>query len=136
MRTAYSTRQRVAIENTEPAVTVQYFKEECDIHNILAKYSDQGVLFQHRGTPQYGDFTDIQTYQDALNAVLEANEGFLELPSDIRKYFNNDPKEFVEFCSNEKNLDEMRRLGLAPEAREIQPDLVKNEGTKPPETTE
>ena len=37
----------------------------------------------------------------------------MTMPADVRARFNNDPALFVDFCSDEANLDEMRKLGLA-----------------------
>lgn len=133
MRTAYTVRNRQAIEFKQPSIAVQYFKEQCDINNILAKYKSSGVLFATKTPPTYGDFTEVQTYQDAQNLLIQAQESFNDLPSDVRRYFNNDPREFIEFASDQKNLDEMRRLGLAPDAQEIPPEILKNEGTEPAE---
>ncbi len=133
MQSAYSPKTRNGLINTQPSVAVQYFKEQCDITNILSKYAQSGVLFATKQAPQYGDFTDIKSYQEAQNALLQAQASFSALPSDIRRYFDNDPQKFVEFCMDSKNLDEMRRLGLAPEAQEIPKEILNNEGTQPSE---
>ena len=124
-------RRRRVIQNfTENGKTVQYFKDDCDVNNIMKKYEATGVLWTTKDKPRYGDFTDVPDYQDALHKVREAENSFDALPSQVRKYFNNDPSEFVEFCSKQENLDEMRRLGLAPEAREIPKEIMENEGTE------
>jgi hypothetical protein len=57
----------------------------------------------------------------------------MQLPSDIRAKFDNDPGEFFEFCTDPKNADEMVQLGLreAPPSPELPSAVpVKEEATK------
>ena len=62
--------------------------------------------------PKFGDFLGVSDYQTALNQVLEDEEAFDALPAKVRARFDNQPVEFLEFCSDEKNHDEMVELGL------------------------
>ena len=62
--------------------------------------------------PQYGDFTSVIDYHTAMNAVIAANESFMQLPADVRMRFNNDAGAFVDFCSDESNRAEAEKLGL------------------------
>ena len=50
-----------------------------------------------------------------LNTLLEADQAFNPLPAAIRKKFGNDPKQFLEFVHDEKNLPEMAEMGLTEE---------------------
>jgi len=94
--------------------THQSFKDECDINNILNRYARTGVLPQMiKSNPRYGDFATVQSYQDACNVVLLAQEQFNALDANVRDRFNNDPSKFLAFCSDEKNKAEMISLGLA-----------------------
>ena len=45
-----------AITFTEPSLTRQSFKEECDVNQIVKRYTETGMI-NHipRTTPQYGD---------------------------------------------------------------------------------
>lgn len=91
----------------------QSFKDECDINLILKKFQKSGAISHYASNSMsYGDATQIQL-QDALNVVANAETMFEELPSSIRKKFNNDPGQFLAFVQDEKNLEEMRELGLA-----------------------
>ena len=51
-----------------------------------------------------------------MNQIIAEQEAFNSLPSDIRKKFDNDPAEFLEFVSDEKNNDEMIQMGLKEES--------------------
>lgn len=92
----------------------QSFKNECDINLILGKYA-KGQVIDHLAKWQgsYG-FAPALTFQEAMNAVRRAEEMFGDLDSAIRKRFSNDPAEFLAFAQNPENIEEMRKLGLAP----------------------
>lgn len=102
------------MSNFGPSRTKQEFKEDADINNIIKKYKRTGLLPQAVQTQMIeGDFTDTaETYQEALNIVTGANSLFMGLPAELRAKFKNDPQNFLEFCENPKNLDELIELGL------------------------
>jgi len=100
------------ISFSKSSLTKQSFRDECDINNILRKFNVTGQLPIGSVQPQYGDFSGITDYQSALNAVMAAQDSFLELPAKIRAKFDNDPALFVEFASDEANRDEMKAMGL------------------------
>jgi len=97
---------------TRPSRTQQSFRDECDINNILKRFNVTGELPLGSVQPQYGDFSGITDYQSALNAVMAAQDSFLQLPAKVRAKFDNDPALFLEFASDEANKDEMKALGL------------------------
>lgn len=97
--------------------TKQSFKEECDINYLVDRYAVTGELPQLTLPPLAGDLPEGFTMQDALNQVVKAREAFQALPAAARARFQHDPVQFVEFCSDEANRDEMRKMGLwSPEA--------------------
>lgn len=97
----------------DPSLAVQDALEESDINTIVRRFGLTGQLPSDVRAPVYGDFTDIGTYHEAMNAVLAADEAFMRMPADVRARFGNDAGAFVDFCSDPKNLDELRKLGLA-----------------------
>lgn len=112
-RSAYSPRLRVSIsfpENSE--YTKQEFKEEADINILMSKYIATGILpNMNESAPQYLDVTGIE-FQESMQFVAGAKSLFMEMPSAIRNRFQNDPAQFLDFCSNDKNRDEMAEMGL------------------------
>lgn len=91
----------------------QQFKEESDINVILERF---GVMApQVNLPPQYGDFSGVYDFQSALNAVIEARHGFMQLPAKLRERFGNDPARLIAFLDDESNREEATRLGLIPE---------------------
>lgn len=113
-RHAYSEPCRDSdIECKDPSLAQQSFKDEVDINYLLEKFKVTGQLPQGVRLPTYGDFTGVSDYRSALDAINAARDAFMAMPADVRSRFQNDPQKFLEFCSDPKNLDEARRLGLA-----------------------
>lgn len=101
----------------DKSLTQQHQAEETDINFIVKRFIQTGELNQHTRPPMTGDFTEAPDMQTAMDLVVQARVAFMEQPAEIRSRFNNDPVAFVDFCSNEGNRDEMRKMGLwSPEA--------------------
>lgn len=110
-----------------PGQVQQHLAEETDINNIMRKYQKTGEL-RHvtKAAGSYGDFSDVPDYRTAMQQILEADALFMELPAKVRDRFGNDPAQFIEFATDDKNIEELRKLGLAPEAPKApEPQLVK-----------
>ncbi len=104
--------QRVSISFPEKGRTKQSHKDECNINNIMAKFQKTGMIdFVNNHQPQYGDVSDIN-YQSALDDVRHAQSLFDGLPSSVRKRFDNDPGQFLEFCNDPNSREEAVKLGL------------------------
>lgn len=93
--------------------TQQHQKDEADINVIVGRFIKTGHLPLVQRPPTFGDFSGVFDFQSAQNLIVRARESFMALSADVRKRFNNDAAAFVEFCTDDKNLDEMRKLGLA-----------------------
>lgn len=92
--------------------TKQEFKDECDINNIVNQFAKTGVITHvNRREPQYGH-VDGSDFADAMRVVTEAQAMFDDMPAEIRKRFNNDPAELLDFVQNPENIDAMREMGL------------------------
>lgn len=113
IQTIYSPKVRLSI--TFPDVspfTKQEFKDECDINILMAKYQATGEMPNlNESDPRYLDATGFD-YQAHMNFVAGANSLFNALPSAIRSRFRNDPVQFLDFTGDEKNRDEMVKMGL------------------------
>lgn len=104
---------------------------ECDINTIMARYQKTGEL-THVGSQAaiFGDFYDVTDYKAGQERLIQADALFMELPAKIRDRFNNDPAQFIEFATDEKNIDELRSMGLAEPASPTTgaPNTRKEEG--------
>jgi len=105
--------------------TQQQFKEECDVNNIVEMYGKTG-LWSHStkpptAMPMFGDFTSAPDFLEAQNRFVEANQLFAELPASLRKRFNNNPADYLEFVSKPENTEEAIRLGIATKKPDSSP---------------
>lgn len=130
IRRPYDKRTQVQYECTDPSRTHQSFKQECDINNVLNRYNKTGQLPQLiKENPQYGDFSQMEEFQESLNTVQKAHEQFELLPARTRERFMNDPARFLAFATNPANMREMVQLGLATEViTEPKPEPLKSKG--------
>jgi len=126
-KTAYGKKSRVTQDCGTISKTKQSFKDECDINNILKKYQKSSIL-EHVNTHQgdYSDLGDLPSYQESLNIIINAKNSFNTLPSSIRKQFENDPAQFLDFVSNPENKSAMAEMGL------LKPEKPENFSPAPP----
>jgi len=96
----------------DPSLAQQSFKEEVDINTIVNRFGVTGHLPSPARLPSYGDFEGVWDYQSAMNALRSADSAFMALPAALRKRFDNDPHQFVQFCSDDANRDEAVKLGI------------------------
>lgn len=98
----------------DPSRTIQSERDSADINTIVRQFGLTGKLPEGVRIPTYEDWSDaVNDYQTAVEALREAQNNFLALPASLRSRFHNDPQAFLEYCTNEANLPEMRSLGLA-----------------------
>lgn len=98
--------------------TQQHFKEECDINVIMKRwtrtgYPSEGDLM--RGTPSFGDFSNVADYLEASCRVREAIGAFESLPSKVRELAEGDPAKFLEMVHTEEGKAALLEVGLDPE---------------------
>lgn len=119
----------------EEAMTKQAFADEVNINNIISKYKQTGVLpnSARSALAQFGDFSEVPSYQDALNTVMLAQDVFAELPSAVRNRFSNDPGEMLAFLNNSNNREEAIKMGLIdPSTGRAPAPTEAQEPTSPP----
>lgn len=102
------------IEFVEPSRTKQSELADSDINNIMARYALTGVAPNMRDPAQalYGDFSEIEDYQTSLAKVASAEERFNSLPVELRKKFDYDPQNMIDFILDERNREECIKLGF------------------------
>lgn len=119
IRKAYEKHERKSIsfiddEGNHDGMTEQHHKSAVDINNIIRQHDRTGIITHvNRSVASYGDYTEVNEYQECLNRVIAADNAFSALPAHVREKFKNDPGEFFEFATNPENHDEMVELGLA-----------------------
>lgn len=85
-------RVRVGVECKDKSMARSDMAEECDINNIVKRYSKTGQLPVSVGDrmPRFGE-APVMSFHEGLNMVIAAREAFSELPAAVRKRFGNDP---------------------------------------------
>lgn len=111
----------------DPKVMVkQEFADECNIKNILENYTiSKKITHINPLEPQYG-FATGNDFRESLEIVQIARDNFMKLPSALRRDFDNDPANFLNFASDPANASEMASMGL------IDPIDVPGSKTAPP----
>ena len=113
IRKKYDKRVRVGFETEGESLTQQNFKKEADIKNIIRKHDRTGIISHvARGVAQYGDYSEVNEYREAMDLVNAATASFMTLPAKVRSMFDNDPGAFFEFATNPENDQKMIDLGL------------------------
>lgn len=107
-----------------PSMTQQQFAEEVDINTIVKRFGLTGQLPTTVKVPMTGDFIGVNDFQSAMNAVRRAEEGFMELPAELRAQFDNSPQKLMAFVADEKNRDKAVEMGLINKPPEKTRDVV------------
>lgn len=134
-KTAYGDRKRSGFETTGESLTQQSHAAAADVRNIIKQYDRTGLIANvNKGISQYGDYSEINEYQEALNMVIEANESFEQIPSHIREQFSNNAGLFFEFATDPKNSEKMIEMGLKdkPIVKENVKEVTTKSETAPP----
>lgn len=112
--------------------TQQNFRDECDINNLVKLYARTGVIPGQDIPAMHFDAGDISDYHSALNALIDADRTFLNLPSELRARFQNDPGQLLDFLNNSDNREEAVKIGLLPSSAAISPPSPPS--SPPPDT--
>lgn len=104
--------EETALFCLDETMAQQNFKDDADINVIMRRFGQGHDVPQGFLSPTYGDFDTISDYREALEAVRDAGELFMELPADLRARFNNDPGALIDFVSADENRAEAEKLGL------------------------
>lgn len=111
----FGDRSRTKQHVGEGSHVQQNLQDITDINRIMSKYQRTGVLTHiNQAVQQYGDFSEVPDYKTGLERLQAAQDIFMQLPSQLREKFNNDPGKFIDFATDPDNQEEMRTLGLAP----------------------
>ena len=134
-KTPYNGRVACSFETTGESMTQEHFREETEILNIIRRHDRNGVIDHiNKGQAIYGDFSEITDYRDMIHKLREADQAFAQVPSDIRKRFENDPAKFFNFVSDSANHDELAEMGLVNKPKEkVSSPTIEEEKSPSPE---
>ena len=116
------TRNRVAISfDPKEGRTQRSQASACDINLIVKRWLKTGEADHvNKADAIYGNFTNVDDYQAAREALARSQATFDALPSSLRSRFNNNAAELVEFfdqgvAEGAPNHAEAVELGLMPQ---------------------
>lgn len=117
--------------NNEASMTVQSEKDSCDFNLIFERYAKTGLMTNvRREPPNFGDFSNVSDYHDALLQIQAAEDSFMQLPATVRARFENDPAKVIEFLNDPQNRSEAVKMGLVASPQAVQVP----QGVSSPET--
>lgn len=87
-------------------------KDDCDINIIMKRYMRGIEPPVSKRLMEYGDFTGVNTFQEAAEIIQQGYNAFDHQPVRIRNRFNNDLNQLLEFLQDPENHEEARQLGL------------------------
>lgn len=93
--------------------TRQSDKDGADINMTIKKYNLQPdeMVPGWSGRGEYGDASEVPSYQAAMNAVAVARERFYQLPPDVRLFFGNDVARMMDAWDQGLHADVFERIG-------------------------
>lgn len=105
--------KRVYTVNDQPSKTDQQYKEDCDTNTILQKFMRTGqVTHLAKSQGSFQDVSEIKDLAESLQLVKDAESNFLKYPSKLRKKFNNNIHEMINWLNDPENTEEAIELGL------------------------
>ena len=129
----HARRKRVYTINNEPSMTDQSQADDCDVNlvmNRVLKTRDESILKRKQGFyAEVSEFRDLGTH---LMQVQEAQEAFMALPAELRRKFNNNPVEMIEFLDDPSKIEESITLGLRVKTEEAPPKTEEPPKTEQP----
>lgn len=115
-KTIFDTYQeKKGIEFSEPTMTIQSEKDNCDINVIMNRYATCGTPLPYRTDgvqPVYADVSELGDYMENYQRCKQAEEMFNALPSALRKELDNNPANLLPFIQNKENESRCIEYGL------------------------
>lgn len=129
-------RPRTQKQFPNKSLTQQCDRDRCDIQNILKSYKTTGVCVHRNTAPaRYDTSIDANDFHTSQNILAKAKSQFAELPSYLRRFFLNDPANYISFCENPENREEMQKLHIPTDHFPpivLDPDPKTNPPSPPP----
>lgn len=91
--------------------------EVTNINALVKRLLNNGTVELPYNAPVYGDFTQSQTLQEAMNRVFEAQDMFQTLPASVRNAARNSPVELLAMLATEEGTEILIEAGLDGEIR-------------------
>lgn len=127
---AYDKLPRHTIRFTKPSLTRQDQAEAADINVIYAKTQRGEIVQASIRRPEFGDFSNVVTYDEALTQILDAEQAFFDLPAAVRREYNDDPKEYYDSIMSELEEEAQKEFDKKKQAAEEEKRKLELEAAK------
>lgn len=112
--------------------TERHHRNECNINVIMRRAQKTGLVpMRDVTTAMQGDFTEAEDFMQTQNKIARVKSEFERLPSNIRKYFRNDPAQLLAFVSKPENREKAVELGLIKRSVQTEPVAPVEPAEKP-----
>lgn len=101
-----------ALVTTGESMTRQSDAKGTDIAMLVRRFTETGAMPMTPVPPRFADFTDAPDFSTLMHRIVKARESFEALPWKLRERFVT-MENFVKFCDNPENAEEMVKLNLA-----------------------
>lgn len=124
-------------EIMEQSMTKQEFADDADINKIVANIMKTGVsdwLDNHNDWVKNAGDVEVPNidYKGMMDILADAEDRFMDLPSQVRAGFDNDPAVFMDWVQGEGGDVELQEL-IAKAAPKIVKKGSAHEGSRPKE---
>lgn len=108
---------------------INSFEEECNLQNIIARYTNGDLTALNKFSGTYGDFTEFpKTYAEVLQLQIDSRNLFNSLPIEIKEKFDNDENKFFVQSGSKEWFEILKPLmDIKEEVNEIVKEEVKSE---------
>lgn len=122
----------------EERKTKSEFAQECDVNLLIARWKKTGIAPQALDASKavFGDFSQVPTRTEMHDLVSDAYDAFGQLPAEIRREFNNDPRVFVASSETPSGMALLVKHGLATVAAPTPSPASPEAGQAAPSPTE
>ena len=94
-------------------MTEQHHADVVKTQNIMKQFQTTGMATHLNNRPPiYEDLSEAPDFYEAQKIIANAKSMFEEVPAQIRREFNHDPGQYLEFIQNPENKDQMEEMGL------------------------
>jgi len=118
-------RKRVQFITTGTSKVDQSQRDTTDINKIVARAKRTGHFPQTGRQPFYADVSHVGSLLDSYEVVQRAEVAFSQLPAQVRRDMDNDPRNLESWLSDPKNLDQAVQHGLLTRPPEASPEPAK-----------
>lgn len=95
---------------------IESYRESCSLESILSRFANGDYSALNRYEPLYCDLTEFpKTYAEVLQHAINAENGFLALPTEVKQKYNNNWREWLAAAGTDSWFQD---LGIDPVSRE------------------